>query len=167
MKRIIGLIVLIALIFLGKKSWGIIQKIRHAKRLKFAVSSVKFPKLNLSNLFTDIETKVVLLLKNFSSSTFNLEQISIEVFSPSGKLVAEQKTPLKEAFEIKPNKNNELPLTFLISSSNLKALIKEAGGIANVGANFITTGEYGIPLHLKGFVVADGVTIDIDEQITV
>jgi len=167
MKKIIGLLVVITLIITGKQGWAAIQKIRHAKRLKFGVESVDFPKLNLSSLLSSIETNVELLIKNFSRSTFNIEQIGIEVLSPSGKVVAEQKQPLSETFKVAPNQNNLLPLSFLISSQNLKLLISESGGIANVGASFITTGKYGISLLLKGFVVADGVTIDINEQLTV
>jgi len=167
MKKIIGLLVVAALIITGKQGWAAIQKIRDAKRLKFGVESVDFPKLNLSSLLSSIETNVELLINNFSGSTFNIEQISIEVLSPSGKVVAEQKQPLSESFEIAPNQNNLLPLSFLISSQNLKLLVRESGGIANVGASFITTGSYGISLRLQGFVVADGVTIDIDEKLTV
>jgi len=127
----------ITLIITGKQGWAAIQKIRHAKRLKFGVETVDFPKLNLSSLLSSIETNVELLIKNFSRSTFNIEQIGIEVLSPSGKIVAEQKQPLSESFEIAPNRNNLLPLSFLISSQNLKLLISESEGIANVGAFFI------------------------------
>ena len=74
---------------------------------------------------------------------------------------------LKEDKQLLPKQNNILPLTFLITSSNFKRLIKESGGLTTVGANFLTTGSYGIPIHLKGFVEAEGISIDINEKITV
>jgi len=58
MKKIIGLLVVITFIITGKQGWATIQKIRHAKRLKFGVESVDFPKLNLSSLLSTIETNV-------------------------------------------------------------------------------------------------------------
>jgi len=160
-------LILIALVFFGKKGFAKIIKFRNAKRLKIGIDSFNLPKLNLTSLFTNIPVNINLSLNNFSKSTFNIEQIGVDVFSPSGKLIAEQTNPLKEAKQILPNQNNILPLAFLISPQNFKDLIRETGGIANAGANFLTSGNYGVPIHLKGFVVAEGITIDINEKITV
>lgn len=167
MKKIVLLFIILALVFFGKKGFVKLVKFRNAKRLKIGVDGFNLPKLNLTSLFTSVPININLSLNNFSNSTFNIEQIGVDVFSPSGKLIAEQTKPLQEVKQILPNQNNILPLAFLISPQNFKDLIRETGGIANAGANFLTTGTYGIPIHLKGFVVAEGITIDIDEKITV
>ena len=167
MKKILTALTIILLFVLGKKSYTYYKKYRHSKRLKISVRDVKIPKLNLSSLLSDILAKVHLNIENFSPSNFSIQQISIDIFGTSGKLVAEQKNPLKEALTLKPNQSNIIALTFLISSHQLAQLIKEAGGIANVGANFLSSGKYGIPIRLKGFVVAENFTIDIDESLTI
>lgn len=167
MKRIIALVIIISLVLFGRKGVSYITKFRHAKRLKIAVENFSFPKLNLKSLFSDIQTRVTLNIGNFSSSTFDVEQINVDVLDATGQVVAEQKNPLTKGIQILPNKNNQLALTFLISSNNVRQLIKNAGGTFNVGARFFTSGKYGIPLQLKGFVVAEGITIDINETIEV
>ncbi len=167
MNKAIGLFVIVFIFLAGRKGWQYFKKYQHSNRLKVGIDSFKLPKLNLSNLFSDIKADVLIKLNNFSSSSFEIEQLNVEIYSLSGKLIGEQEKPLAKTAIVQPNKNNLLPLSFLISSQDLQQLIKEAGGVANVGANFLTTGDYGIPLHLKGFVVAEGFTIDIDEKITV
>jgi len=167
MKRIIGLVIIIAVVVFGRKGVAYLTKYRHAKRLKIAVDNFRFPKLNLKSLFSDIQTAVALNIGNFSSSTFNVEQINVDVFDSTGKVIAEQKDPLTKGIQILPNQNNQLALTFLISSNSIRQLIKNAGGTFNVGARYFTSGKYGFPLRLKGFVVAEGFTIDINETIEV
>jgi hypothetical protein len=167
MKRIVLLIILLSLIVLGQKGWDYYTKYRHAKRLKIGVDSVKLPKLNLTSLFSEVAAVVYLKITNFSESVFELQQIKIEVYSPNGYLVAEQTEPLAQTIRIEPNQKNILPLSFLISPTKFKALIKEAGGVVNVGASYLTEGNYGIPLNLRGFVVAEGVTISVNEKLVV
>lgn len=167
MKKVIGFVIVIVLVFLGRQGYVKIIKLRHAQRLKIAVENFTIPKINISSLFTNVPINLTLSLKNFSKSAFNLEQINVEVFSLSGELIAEQTNPLQESKKLLPNQSNLLPLSFLISPQNFKNLIRETGGITSVGANFLTSGKYGIPLRLKGFVVAEGFKVDINETITV
>lgn len=167
MKRYIFLFLVFVLVVATTKSYSYLTKYRHAQRLRIGVDSFSFPKLNLSSLFSEVITNVIIGINNFSASTFDIQQIGIEVFSESGQLVAEQKSPLSSPIKIEPNMYNTFPLTFLISSHNIRKLIKESGGSVNVGANYLTSGNYGIPLHLKGFVVAEGLSIAIDQTIEV
>ncbi|MCB0396826.1 MAG: hypothetical protein KDD36_09245 [Flavobacteriales bacterium] len=168
MKRILALIGIVLLLFLGNKGIRLFNKFRHAKRLKFDVQSFSFPDgLKLSNIVKDVDVLINQAVANFSKTPFQIEQLNIEVFSPSGKLIAEQKAPLEQPIQIKPNQTTVFPIRFTISPQNMLRLIKEAGGVLTVGANFLSTGEYGIPLRMKGFVDADGITVDIDQNITV
>lgn len=167
MKKLIVLPLIIALLFIGKKSWGYYNKYHHANRIKVGVESFNFPTLNLSSLLSDIELNINIELGNFSPSTFNITQINVDVFDVDGKLIAEQTTPLKNKVVMTPNENTTLPLAYNISSGQLNNLIMAAGGYISVGQNYITSGKYGIKINLKGFVDADGFTIAINETMTV
>lgn len=167
MNKMLAVILVLILSFTSYQGFAYFRKFKHAKRIKVALESYAFPKLKLSSLLSDILFQVNLSIGNYSSSQFSLEQVSIEVFSPSGLLIAEQKEPMSEPLILSPNKNTILPLTFWMASHRISDLIRENGGAANVGANYITSGEYGIPLRLKGFVVAEGFQIGIDQEIKV
>ncbi len=167
MKRKITILLIITILaLLAKKSWSYYTKYRHAQRLKISIKEFTLPQLHLSHVLSDILANVHIHLSNYSNSTFHIEQINVDVYTPSGKLVAEQAEPLKQAINIRPNKNNTLPLTFYISATNINQLIQEAGGITKATANYLLRGKYGITFHLKGFVVAEGIPIDINEKIT-
>ena len=167
MRKLITLVIVIVLIVLGRKGYSYVKKYRHSKRIKVGVDGVSFPKLKLTNLIGEIATSIKLNIGNFSPSKFEVQQISIDVFDGKGNLIASPQNPLREPISIEPSQNNIFPLTYLLSSQQLKQIIRQAGGVANVGANYLTTGNYGIPLLLKGFVVAEGLKVDINEKITV
>ncbi len=167
MKKLIVLPFIIALLFIGKKGWGYYNKYNHANRLKVGVDSISVQDFDLSSFISDIDLNINIALGNFSPSIFNISQINVDVFNTEGKLIAEQTTPLKNKVVIAANKNTILPLTYSISSQELNALIMESGGYANVGLRKKGTGKYGFNIKLKGFVDADGFTIDINETLAV
>jgi hypothetical protein len=167
MKRLALLLILISLIVIGQKGWKYYTKYRHAQRLKIGVEGFRLPRLNISSLISEIHAKVNIGITNFSSSVFSIEQIKVDVYSPSVGLIAEQIEPLKQVHRVRANQKTNLPLSFLISPTNFKKLIKASGGVVNVGASYLTDGNYGIPIELRGFVVAEGVSIEINEKLTV
>lgn len=167
MKKIIGLISVLVFLLLSKKGWSFYKKFRDSKKLDIGVESIKLPKLKTSHLFEDITANVVVFINNFSQSLFDLKQIKVDIFSTSGELVAQQTEPISGGLVVRPNQKSLLPLSFLISSHHINRLIDESGGIVNVGANFLSTNQYGIKLRLKGFVEAEGFTIPIDENVIV
>lgn len=167
MKRLLLLITLSTLALASIKGYDYWRKFNHSNRLKVGVGSFSFPKLNLRSLLGDITLAIDITLDNYSSSTFSLEQISIEIYDKLGRLVAEQIAPLTTPFTIKPNKTNLLPLTLEISSHSIAKLIAQHGGTASVGASYLSSGSYGIPLKIKGFAIAEGFRIDIDQQIEI
>lgn len=167
MKKVITILLVLVSLFSAKKGWAYYNKYSDALRIKVGVEGFSFPKLDLSSLLSDLVVNISLGIKNYSSSTFLLEQVSIDVFSIDGILVAEQKAPLNSIFKIRANDNNLLPIDFYISKSNTHALVKQAGGIGAVSLNHSLTGKYGIPLTMKGFIKSEGLTIDINETIEV
>lgn len=164
MKSIISVLAITLLVVLAAPK---LIKLLNARNLKFDIGAIQFPTLKLQNLIDDIETKVEVIIKNFSNSVFDIDQISIDVFSEKGTLIAEQKEPLYQGIRIRPKGNSIIPLTYLISSQNMRKLVKDSGGAIEVGTRRLTHGEYGIKINLKGFVIAEGIKVDINETVMV
>ncbi len=162
MKKTISLFFFLFVFLASTRGWRIYQKIRHAKRLKIGVQ--KFQLLSLS--LTPI-SNIVLSLGNFSSSTFTISQIKVNVYTQDGRLLAEQTAPLAQAFALNPNQNNALPLTFAIDARTVLSVLRAIGGLSSVAVKFLTSGTYGLPITLKGFVEAENIQIPIEESITI
>ncbi|WP_438712326.1 hypothetical protein ACSTS3_10420 [Aquimarina muelleri] len=162
MKKIVVISLLIFIFIASAQGWRIYTKIRHAKRLKIGVQ--KFRLLNLS--LTPV-SNIILSLGNFSSSTFIISQIKVNAYTANGQLLAEQTTPLAQAFTLLPNQNNTLPLSFTIDATTVLNALASIGGLSSVAANYITSGNYGLPIVLKGFVEVENIQIPINESITI
>ena len=168
MKRKITLIIIIVIVLVAaKKGYDYYQKYSDSEDLKIGLDKFEFPKLNLSNIFNDIVAKVTMNINNFSNSTFHIQQMNINVLDQEKRLIAEQQYPITQPIAIHPNQANQFALNLLISSQNIVRQIKAAGGIANVGANYLVNGKYNIPIQLVGFVRAEGIKIPINEKIIV
>jgi hypothetical protein len=165
-KRLTFLLVTIIALFSAKKGWAYYNKYNDAMRIKVGVEGISFPKLNLSTI-TDTLVNVSLGVKNYSSSSYILEQVSMNIYSNDGLLIAEQKDPLSDEYMIRANDNNILPISFLLNKENTHKMVKQAGGTIAVAINRTTTGSYGIPVRVKGFIKADGITVDIDQSMTI
>ncbi len=137
-------------------------KVRHAKRLKIGVKKFKLLSFSLTPV-----SNIILSLGNFSSSTFVISQIKIDAYTQDGQLLAEQTAPLAQPFSLTPNQNNTLPLSFAINAATVISALKSIGGLSSVAANFLTSGTYGLPIVLKGFVEAENIQIPIEESITI
>lgn len=162
MKKAISLILVLLVALLGVKGWRIFAKVRHAKRLKIGVEKFKLLNLSLSPSST-----IVLTIGNYSPSTFIISQIHIEVYTKKGLLLAEQKEPLVQPITLTPNQNTPLPLSYRINAQVVITALTAIGGLSSVAANYITSGKYGLPVVLKGFVEADHIQIPIEESITI
>jgi hypothetical protein len=166
-KKITLIVVLMVVLIAAKKGFDFYQKFKDSDDLKVGLDKFEFPKLNLSNIFNDIEVKTIININNFSDSTFNIQQLDINVLDQDKQIIAEQQYPITQPIEVKPNQANKFALNLLISSQNVARLIKANGGIANVGANFLVSGKYNIPIQIVGFVRAEGFKIPINEKIIV
>lgn len=162
MKKLIGLIIVISLIFLGQSGVVLFEKIRHAKRLEIGVAKFK-----LVNLSSKIQSNLVLTIGNFSSSTFSVDQINISAYTTTGQLLAQQIAPLPQSILLQPNQNNLLPLAYRLNTPVLLSELKKIGGVSSVLANYLTKGKYGLPIVLKGFVVSGSIETEIQTSITV
>ena len=166
-KKITLIIVLVVVLIAAKKGFDYYQKFKDSDDLKVGLDKFEFPELNLSNIFSDIVAKATININNFSGSTFNIQQLDINVLNQDKQVIAKQQYPITQSIEVKPNQANKFALNLIISSQNVVRLIKANGGIANVGANFLVSGKYNIPIQIVGFVRAEGFKIPINEKLIV
>lgn len=149
----------------------------HAKRLFVGVSSIK-PQSgqNIASFLGGVKLDVSVLLKNFSPSAFNVEQMKIDIYTTTGNEVklAGQPAPLDENVTVNPETNTELNLTFDGSIHGFVDLLKnQVSGINSWSdalsrlEQWLTTGELGATVKAKGFVVAEGVKIDINQTVNI
>lgn len=156
------LIFLLFSLIISLKAWRVYSLARHAKRLKISVAKFKILSISLSP-----ESNIVLSVSNYSSTPFSISQLQINIYSSKGILLASQNTPLATSFVAKANSNTPLPLSFTIDAQNIISALKDIGGLTSLAANYLTTGSYGLPITLKGFVVIANYQIPIDESLTV
>lgn len=162
MKKTLKILLIICIVAILVQGTRLLRKFHHANRLKINVK-----RFRLINISSEISSSIILEVGNFSKSTFKINQVSIEVFTKSGEILARPKAPLSKPFKLKPNQNNELPIDFQISTPVVLSELKRMGGITSVLSNFLTSGKYGLELQLRGFIVAQNIKIDINQTINV
>lgn len=164
MKLFTKLIFVFLAVLLAPKAYSLGKKYFDAKKLNIGIDKFRFPKLDIYQL-ENITTEATIGIDNPTTSTFDITNLNIDIFGANGTPIAKQKMKFDDAVIIAPNNKTTFPLTYLISSNNIEQLIRQAGGLLVVGANYLATGSYGLSLLLKGFVVSHGIKIDINETI--
>lgn len=164
MKLFTKLIFVLLAVLLAPKAYSLGKKYFDAKKLDIGVDKFRFPKLDIYQL-ENITTETTIGVTNPTDSAFDISNLHINVFGSEGTLIAKQKIKLDKPVNILPQQKTTFPLTYLISSTNIEKLIKQAGGLLVVGGNYLTTGNYGLSIVLKGYVVSSGLKIDINETI--
>ena len=167
MRKMTSIILVLVIVLLSYKGWILFKKYKNSKKLSVGIAGFKIPKLNLSNLVGEIPIAVKVAIDNFSSSKFTLNQLKIDALDENGDLIAYQENPLSDSVKLLPNQKNEVIIRYKIAAIKLKELVKSSGGILSVSTSYLTSGQYGIPIHLKGFVEAENITIEVDEKMTI
>ena len=149
----------------------------HAKRLFVDVSSVKPVAISsMTDLLGGFKLNVGVLLKNFSPTGYNVEQMKINLYTTTenGTTLASQPAPLQEAKYVEANKNTTLDMEFDANINGFADLlinqVKEVNSWDEALSrlmNWVTTGKLGVTVRAKGFVVAEGVKIDIDQKVDI
>ena len=166
--RIIAIVVVILVAISG----AYYQLYQRAQRLGFGVDSIK-PNFKTSDLISiiagggSIPTTVTALVKNFSPATFTIKQLQLDIYSEDGKQsFGSQTLPLSAKKTVDPNSNTPIELKYSI---NPIAFLDSEGkklGLSDL-AKWFTGQKIGVKLLLKGFVVAEGFKVDINEVITI
>lgn len=168
MKPIWGVLIISILVLAGRQGYKLLRKIKHAQRLTTSVQSFQLPKdFHLKNLIQDIDATLTIAIQNFSNSSFLVNQLNLQIESTAGQLIASQSRPLSNPVSIKPNEVNPITIQIKLTPQQVRTLIGLAGGLAKVAGNWLSTGKYGIPLLVKGFVEIDGVSIDLNQTLSI
>lgn len=149
------------------------RKYRQAQKLSFGVDSMT-PNIasvaDVSKIFltgANIPVTLKPAINNFSSSTFKIQQLKLDIYSEDGKnLLGSQNLPLNQTAMVKPNSKTVLSLNY---SFNPVAFFNSAGrklGISEI-VNWYTGKTIGIKFKLVGFVVAEGIKVPLDQTITI
>lgn len=141
---------------------------------KFALTQISFeyPKNfnDVKKLFTDyFYTNVKLTVSNYSDVKIKVNQAKLHIYTLKNNLFLEQFEPLQE-IEISPNSQTVLNVKYQVYYTNLIKLIEDnelkTNGLQTF-ANLLKYGSLNTDVILKGWVNILGVTININEQITI
>ncbi|MEW7289639.1 hypothetical protein ABW637_03725 [Aquimarina sp. 2304DJ70-9] len=91
----------------------------------------------------------------------------MDAYTEDGQLLAEQAAPLAQPLALQPNQNSILPLSYTITPQVVISALQSIGGLSSVAANFLTTGKYGLPIVLRGFVEAESIQIPIEKTLII
>jgi len=101
---------------------------------------------------------------NFSNSTFNIDSIKIDLYN--GDVPISTQTEIVSNITIKPGMNKiEIPV--LINTIGVRSLNITYLTILDILQSFYTTGKINKTLTAKGYVVYSGITINLNENITI
>jgi hypothetical protein len=167
-KSLVGIIVIVMIAI----SAAYFQLFKRAQRLGFGIDSIK-PNFKTSDIISiiagggSIPTTVTALIKNFSPATFTIKQMQLDIFSEDGKQsFGSQTLPLSAKKTVDPNSNTPIELKYNI---NPIAFLDSEGKKLSIQdlAKWFTGQQIGVKLLLKGFVVAEGFKVNINEVITI
>jgi len=170
-KIIIYAIVIIGVIlaFLGIKK---LLKLNALKTAKIGVNGFKvLDKITAQTFTSGLNTELDLKLQNYSNNTYELEQLQVDLYTPSGVLIAEQVSPLQPT-TINPSANNSIKVNHNINSEGFVKLLRESklvnldDKVWEIALQVLTLDLSGIHLVAKGFAKIDGVQVSFNETFT-
>lgn len=119
-------------------------------------------------MIKSFNTIITVNFSNFTKNNYTVNQIQLSVYSMSDQLVAEQTTPLSSPILITPEKVVPTDIAFSVNgTSALQVAFK--GTSLNDLFNFLSNNPKGLgkQLKVKGFVVAEGIKVNVDQIINV
>jgi len=149
------------------------RKIQNLKKIEFTGASFKFtqtPSSIVNILSEDFVSKVTLKIQNFSNIDYKIDQSNIGIYSKKGNLIASPTNPINSSIILNKNSNNEIPISYRFDYTSLITLIKDNGlansflAAYNVIKSYITTKKLNTEIITKGFIVSNGITININES---
>jgi hypothetical protein len=165
--------------------WYFYNKAKNAKNLEPGIAGFKL-KVQIRNvgdlilLFSDIASlsvpaEITVSIKNFSSSEYTVSQMKVDIFTESGQLLAGVDKPLSGSVKIIPADTTLIPIDYNLKLNALISLAQKASVNGSSGQeqaynllmNYVSSGKIGVNIVAKGFIVAEGIQINIDETILI
>ncbi len=142
------------------------------KKASVGVSSFQLlNKINLDSLTQGFKTLTSVKIQNYAPYEYDLEQLKIDLYTPSGVLLAKQEEPIK-AFILEKSKSSYIKVQHHIKPDDFISLLEENNfideneSVFDRATTLLSMDLSGVKLTAKGFVVIDGFTIEINELIT-
>ncbi len=158
------------LLLLAVVVFFLVRKVKGALNLTYSIGKPK-PVGSWLESLSGLKLNIPIVLKNFAPDTYKVSQVKAELYTRSGNLIASQSKPLDNAFYIASNSNSELPIPFDISLTGLTAwFTQEKISLDKIPAmikSFFGTEKLGLPATVKGFIAAEGLTVNINEDLTI
>lgn len=143
---------------------------KSARKLKVFFDSFKFDSYKLVDIpsiyLNGLNATCNILVQNFSNLSFNVTQISVDVYTLDDVSLASQKNPMSEPISVKANSNTIIPIKYNISRSGVMALMKDTN-FFTILKNYIGKGIFDKKVKIKGFVVANNINVPIEETIDI
>lgn len=169
---LIAIFALVAII-VGRKAYDLYKKYKNSDRLSLGDMSFKLnEKITLVGLADGLDGTAKVQIKNFSPTSFTVDQVKLGLYTKGGSLLASQKAPLASPITVPANQNSETKLDFNIATTGVLKLFAESGIVPKgasladlVAAVTALTSLKGVAVKLKGFFVSEGFKVDVDELI--
>ena len=177
-KKILIIVVVILTLGLAYKYY---KKAKDTEKLKLASISLKTEnKIDTIGELVEIFQNGLILkgfvsVRNFSDQDYQINQVSIDGFTPkTQKNIAQQTNILQNSITVKAKQETAIPLEFKVDTVKALDLFKESGVIPE---NFTIWEIITNPLEayesikiknlkilLKGFIEAEGITLNINKE---
>lgn len=181
-KHIIITAIIIIVIAAGFIAWKLYKKYKESQKLTIGTISLspEKPLNNAQNLLEALQSGLNLTgyveIKNYSGKEFTLSQAKLDCLSPeTQKTIAEQTNILIQNITIEKNKTTQIPLQYKVNIINILPLFRESGlmpkekTLWQVITNFSQYAQNinirKLQFILKGFIEAEGITLNINELI--
>ena len=157
------------------------KKAKDTEKLKLAAVSLKSTKtitdINdiIDILQNGLELKGFVQIRNFSGQDYTLNQMSIDGFTPiTNKLIASQTNITQSDIVLKNKQVTNIPLQYKVDIMSALSLFKESGVIpedttlwqviTHPTKYYESTNLKKLKLTLKGFIEAEGITLNINQD---
>lgn len=168
-KFIIGLSILstFGLVVFGKK---IIQA-KDGLKISLGKFRMEKPISSLAEVFTmfkSFNTIITVDFSNFTKNNYTINQIQLEIYSMSDQLVASQASPISSPIVVKPQVVSSADVVFAINGTSALQLAFKGTSLNDL-FNFLSNNPKGLgkQLKAKGFIVAEGIKVKVDQIINV
>jgi hypothetical protein len=177
-KKILLIVVVILTLGLAYKYY---KKVKDTGKIKTGELTLKASnKIDTFGELAEIFQKGILLkgnvqIRNFSSNDYQINQVKIDAFTPKTQnKVAEQINILQNQITVKAKQETLIPIKFKLDAVNALTLFKECEVIpTDTTLWYIATHPLEIfkkielknlKVLLKGFIEAEGITLDINKE---
>lgn len=183
-KNLIVIAFIIVAVVGGYIAFSFYRKAKSSEKIKLGeVTLVPEKKIdNLEDLVEIFQNGLKLrgnvTLRNFSNTDFTINQMSLDCLSPTMdevKIIAEQTNIMAQNYTLLKRATGQIPLKYTVDVLKVLKLFKESGVIpedytvwqivSHPAQAWEDIDISKLSVRLKGFVQAEGITIDIDEII--